>query len=107
MPKRDGVLFGGTVLGFSARHSLPARLFLRVAKLQGGFDNRDDDVAGLRAILDNSFEEVDIDVSGGSVAYFVACVSRKADLGNSCLRRRAMSNGCKIRRVAAGDAGAG
>lgn len=75
----DGVLFGGTVLGFSARHSLPARLFLRVANRQGGFDNRDDDVAGLRTILENSFEEVDIDVAAGSIAYFVASVPRKAD----------------------------
>lgn len=68
----DGVLFGGTVLGLSADHSLAARLFLRMANLQGGFDNRDDDVEGLRTILQASFEEVDIDVPTGSVAYFTA-----------------------------------
>lgn len=67
----DGVLFGGTVLGLSEKHSWAARAFLRMANLQGGFDNRDDTVDGLRAILEPSFGEVEIEVHG-SIAYFVA-----------------------------------
>lgn len=68
----DGVLFGGTVLGLSADHTFAARMFLRIANLQGGFDNRDDDVDGLRALLESSFEEVEIELPTPSVAYFVA-----------------------------------
>ena len=73
----DGVLFGGTVLGLSANHAWAARMFLRLANLQGGFDNRDDDVDGLQTMLDASFQEVDIDVPTGSVAYFVASSPRR------------------------------
>jgi SAM-dependent methyltransferase len=68
----DGVLFGGTVLGVSAGHTLAARTFLRIANLQGGFDNRDDDVEGVRAILEASFHEVEIELPSPSMAYFVA-----------------------------------
>lgn len=73
----DGVLFGGTVLGMSAEHSWAARMFLRLANLQGGFDNRNDDADGLRAILEASFQEVEIDTQTGSVAYFVAAHPRR------------------------------
>lgn len=68
----DGVLFGGTVLGLSAGHTLAARTFLRLANLHGGFDNRHDDVKGLRAILEASFHDVEIDLPSPSIAYFVA-----------------------------------
>ncbi len=74
----DGVLFGGTVLGLSADHTRAARTFLRIANLQGGFDNLDDDVDGLRTMLETHFEDVEIDVSLGSVAYFVASKPRRA-----------------------------
>ena len=73
----DGVLFGGTVLGLSANHAWSARMFLRLANLQGGFDNRDDDVDDLRKILEASFREVDIEIPTGSVAYFVASHPRR------------------------------
>lgn len=73
----DGVLFGGTVLGLAAEHSWPARQFLRLANLHGGFDNRGDDVVGLRRILENSFREVEIETPTGSVAYFVASQPRR------------------------------
>jgi SAM-dependent methyltransferase len=72
-----GVLFGGTVLGLSAEHSRLARLFVRLANLHGGFDNRDDDVEGLRGILERHFEEVAIETPTGSVAYFVATRPRR------------------------------
>ncbi|HJQ89885.1 MAG TPA: class I SAM-dependent methyltransferase [Propionibacteriaceae bacterium] len=75
--ENNGVLFGGTVLGLSAEHTLAARMFLRLANLQGAFDNRADEVDGLRAILESSFEEVEIDVPTGSVAYFVAARPRR------------------------------
>jgi SAM-dependent methyltransferase len=68
----DGVLFGGTVLGLSAGHTLAARTFLRIANLQGGFDNLDDSIDGLRAILEASFEDVVITEPTASIAYFVA-----------------------------------
>lgn len=72
----DGVLFGGTVLGLSAGHTWPARTFLRIANLRGGMDNRDDDVAGLRTILEASFREVSVTLPSPSVAYFVASLPR-------------------------------
>ncbi len=72
----DGVLFGGTVLGLSASHGWGARIFLRLANLQGGFDNRDDDAEGLQRMLEASFEEVELQVPG-SVAYFVASRPRR------------------------------
>jgi len=68
----DGVLFGGTVLGLTARHTRAARMFVRLANFQGGFDNREDDVDGLRTMLDEHFREVEIETPTGSVAYFVA-----------------------------------
>jgi len=36
---------------------------------QGGFDNLDDTVHGLHEILDTSFREVRIDVSGSSALF--------------------------------------
>lgn len=75
----EGVLFGGTVLGSSARHSWAARAFLRIANLQGGFDNREDDVEGLRTILEAHFGEVAIETPTSSMAYFVASQPRSAD----------------------------
>lgn len=73
----DGVLFGGTVLGFSAEHTWPARMFLRLANLHGGFDNRDDDVEGLRTMLEGSFRDVQVETPTPSVAYFVASRPRR------------------------------
>jgi SAM-dependent methyltransferase len=73
----DGVLFGGTVLGPSAEHTRAARMFLRLANRQGGFDNRGDDVAGLRSILEASFEDVEITLPAGSIAYFIASRPRE------------------------------
>jgi SAM-dependent methyltransferase len=73
----DGRLFGGTVLGLSARHTWAARMFLRLANLHGGFDNRDDDVDGLRAMLEEHFSEVEIQTPSPSVAYFIASCPRR------------------------------
>ena len=67
----EGVLFGGTVLGLQSDHTRSARAFLRAANKQGGFDNVDDTVEGLRRILEMSFSAVDVDVIG-SAALFAA-----------------------------------
>lgn len=65
----DGVLFGGTVLGTREPHTRSARAFLWAANKQGGFDNRDDTVEGLREILDASFRNVEIETSGSAALF--------------------------------------
>jgi SAM-dependent methyltransferase len=65
----EGVLFGGTVLGLSESHTRSARAFLKAANAEGGFDNRDDTVEGLRGILDASFEQVEIERSGSAALF--------------------------------------
>ena len=67
----DGVLFGGTVLGSPAEHTLAARAILWAFNRQGAFDNLADTEEGLRQILEESFRTVEIDVVG-SVAHFTA-----------------------------------
>jgi SAM-dependent methyltransferase len=66
-----GVLFGGTVLGLEEHHTPQARLFLKFANKVGDFDNLGDTADGLREILEESFEDVEIDVLG-SAAMFTA-----------------------------------
>ena len=67
----DGVLFGGTVLGRHAEHTLAARAVLWAFNRQGAFDNLADNEEGLRQILEESFQTVEIDVVG-SIAHFTA-----------------------------------
>ena len=67
----DGVLFGGTVLGRSGEHTLPARAFVWAVNRRGTFDNLDDTEEELREILKESFQRVEIDVIG-SIAHFIA-----------------------------------
>jgi SAM-dependent methyltransferase len=67
----DGVLFGGTVLGLAERHTPQARAVLRVFNWHGAFDNLGDTADGLRQILEESFETVDVDMAG-STANFTA-----------------------------------
>ncbi len=73
----DGVLFGGTVLGLEERHRPQARAFLRGANRLGDFDNLGDTADGLRRILEESFETVEVEVVG-STADFTATVPRPA-----------------------------
>ena len=65
------VLFGGTVLGLEEHHTPQARLFLKGANKIGDFDNLGDTADGLRRILEESFETVEVEV-GGSAATCVA-----------------------------------
>jgi hypothetical protein len=71
------VLFGASVLGRRADHRWIARRVLTAFNRQGGFDNLDDTEDGLRAILEQSFERVELDVVG-SAALFVATGPRAA-----------------------------
>ena len=57
-----GMLFGATILGRSGDHSWLARRVLTAFNWHGGFDNLDDSEAGLREILEASFEGVDIQI---------------------------------------------
>jgi SAM-dependent methyltransferase len=67
----DGVLFGATLLGTTADHSKLARFFLKSINKRGTFDNLGDSETGLRSILEESFQNVDVGVTG-SMAHFVA-----------------------------------
>ncbi|HSK51619.1 MAG TPA: class I SAM-dependent methyltransferase [Clostridia bacterium] len=66
-----GVLFGATVLGHGPRHRRVARWMLAAYNRRGAFDNRTDSVAGLREILEGSFQQVEIETVG-SIALFSA-----------------------------------
>ena len=68
----DGVLFGATVLGLGERHRPQARAFLRMANLAGDFDNLEDTAEGLRRILEESFETVEVDIVGSSADFTAA-----------------------------------
>lgn len=73
-----GVLFGSTVLGISERHTPQARMVLRAFNREGSFDNLGDTAEGLRQILEESFETVEVDVAG-SAAHFVATGPRPSN----------------------------
>ncbi len=72
----EGVLFGGTVLGAAEQHTPSARGVLRAFNKKGDFDNLGDTADGLRQILSESFQEVDVDVAG-SAALFAASRPRR------------------------------
>ncbi len=74
----QGVLFGGTVLGIAERHTPQARAVLRAFNWHGDFDNLGDTAEGLRQILKESFEKVEVDVVG-STANFMATGPRQSD----------------------------
>jgi hypothetical protein len=66
-----GTFFGATVLGRSAQHTRLGRAVLAAFNRRGAFDNLDDSEAGLRGILEASFETVEMDTIG-SIAIFTA-----------------------------------
>ena len=71
----DGVLFGATVLGTPPLHTWLSRAVLGYVNRKGIFDNLSDTEAGLRDILSDAFEVVDLQVVG-SVAVFSAATPR-------------------------------
>jgi hypothetical protein len=77
----NGVLFGGTVLGTGERHTPQARAVLRAFNRRGDFDNLGDTADGLRHILEESFQTVEVDVIG-SIAHFIATGPRETRSGN-------------------------
>ncbi len=66
-----GVLFGATILGTSGRHNRMARSILKANNRRGTFDNLGDTPDGLREILEQSFEQVELEILG-SMAIFAA-----------------------------------
>ena len=66
-----GVLFGASVLGTAGPQTWLSRRVLAAFNRRGAFDNLDDTEAGLREILEASFETVDVEVVG-SIAIFSA-----------------------------------
>jgi SAM-dependent methyltransferase len=66
-----GVLFGGSILGKSGRHTWLARTMLKANNRRGTFDNLDDTEDGLRQILEESFDRVEMETVG-SMAIFAA-----------------------------------
>ena len=72
-----GVLFGATVLGTPARHTWWSKLALRGVNQRKIFDNLTDTEEGLRTILGESFDEVNVEVVGAT-AVFVAWGRRRS-----------------------------
>lgn len=70
-----GVLFGASVLGTSGSHTWLARRMLDAFNRRGSFDNLDDAEEGLRSIVEESFERVELEIVG-SVAIFTATSPR-------------------------------
>ena len=75
-----GILFGASVLGTSGRHTWLARRVLAAFNRRGAFDNLDDTEEGLKEILAESFEHVEIETIG-SIAVFAATNPRRASAG--------------------------
>ena len=71
----EGVLFGCSILGRSARHTWLGRRILEANNRRGTFDNLSDTEEGIRAILEDSFERVEIETVG-AMAIFTATSSR-------------------------------
>jgi SAM-dependent methyltransferase len=64
-----GIFFGGTILGRSGDHSWLGHRVLTAFNKHGGFDNLDDSEAGLREILEASFERVDIQIVNSAAIF--------------------------------------
>ena len=66
-----GTLFGATILGRSGDHSWLGQRVLTAFNARGAFDNLDDSEAGLREMLEASFQQVHIEIVA-SAAVFTA-----------------------------------
>jgi len=67
----NGVLFGASILGSSARHTWLSRRLLDSNNRRGVFDNLGDTEEGLIEILEDSFERVELETVG-TMAIFLA-----------------------------------
>jgi len=75
----DGVLFGSSVIGETGSHNAVARTMLRAYNRRGAFDNLEDSEEAIGAMLDSSFEEIEVDTVG-SIAVFAARTPRPQSL---------------------------
>mgnify|MGYP002403843355 CR=1 FL=1 len=73
----DGVFFGSTILGTGVEHNLLGKALSAVYNAAKVFDNRSDDLDGLRRALEAAFSDVTIDVVG-TVAVFTARGPRRS-----------------------------
>ncbi len=71
-----GVLFGASILGDSGRHTWLSRSILKANNRRGTFNNLGDTEAGLREILEASFEQVELETAG-TMAIFAATNPRR------------------------------
>lgn len=69
--KRDGVIYGATILGDEANHNLFGRLLLKTYNRRGIFSNAADTTDALQAMLKNGFKNVKV-WQHNNVALFVA-----------------------------------
>jgi hypothetical protein len=67
--EQDGVIFGATILGQGVPHTLVGRRLMRIYNHKGIFSNLEDDLEGLKGVLDSRFERVELEVVG-AVALF-------------------------------------
>ncbi|MDV6261795.1 class I SAM-dependent methyltransferase [Rhodococcoides yunnanense] len=71
MLKPEGVLFGSTVIGVDQRFTVLGTALMFAYNKIGAFGNRRDDLPGLRRLLSEIFEQVEVTMVG-NVAIFVA-----------------------------------
>lgn len=69
--KKNGTLFGSTILGEGVKHNAFGRLLMKFYNKKGIFGNEEDSAEGLTMALQNAFHEVDVKVVG-KVALFKA-----------------------------------
>ncbi|MFI8565982.1 methyltransferase [Rhodococcus sp. NPDC078407] len=68
--KPEGVLFGSTVIGIDHSFNMLGKALMFAYNKIGAFDNRRDDLPGLRRLLSDRFEQVEVTMVG-NVAIFV------------------------------------
>ncbi|MDV8057028.1 MULTISPECIES: class I SAM-dependent methyltransferase [unclassified Rhodococcus (in: high G+C Gram-positive bacteria)] len=67
----EGVLFGSTVIGVDQKYTALGAALMFAYNRIGAFGNRHDDLPGLRQVLSDRFEQVEVTMVG-NVALFVA-----------------------------------
>lgn len=67
----SGVLFGSTVIGVDQQYTLFGKALMTAYNAIGAFGNHYDDLPGLRTVLEERFENVEVNMVG-NVALFVA-----------------------------------
>ncbi len=68
--KNGGVIFGTTILGQGVTHNFLGKTLMNTYNSKGIFDNREDNLADLEAVLKDEFQDYAVRVAG-CVAFFV------------------------------------